>query len=143
MDTRPYTFAPQIAAAKPAYIDGLRAAQQRLEYTPLIEMLSNAIIMAVDRAMDAHGSLTALLKDWHGRKKWRKNSTPLRALEFLVGNPVVKIKGLIDALDVGEETARTTIKQLAAAGILKEKTGFKRNRVFAAEEVLEIYRRPV
>lgn len=138
----PLYLAPHIAASKPVYVDGLRAAQQRLEYAPLIEMLSNAITMAVDRAMDAHRSLTDLLRDWHSRQKWRKNSTQLRTLEFLIGNPVIKMKGLRTSLGVGEEAARTAIKQLVAAGILKEKTGFKRNRVFAAEEVLEIYRRP-
>jgi hypothetical protein len=32
---------------------------------------------------------------------------------------------------------------MVAAGVLREKTGFKRNRVFAAEEFLEVYGRPV
>jgi Fic family protein len=139
----PLYIAPHIAAFKAEYINGLRAAQQRLDYAPLIEMLSNAIITAVDRAMDAHRELIGLLEDWHRRQKWRKNSTQLKSLDFLLGQPVVKIKGLAASLKVGEEAARTAIKQLVSAGILKERTGFKRNRVFAAEEVLEIYRRPV
>jgi Fic family protein len=138
----PLYLAPHIAAFKPDYIDGLRAAQQRLDYVPLIEMLSNAVITAVDRAIDAHRELTSLLTDWAKRKRWRKNSTQRRTLDLLITHPVVKIKGLAAELKVSEEAARTAIQQLTQYGILKEKTGFKRNKVFTAEEVLEVYRRP-
>src|SRR5262249_37297671 len=134
--------APYIAANKPTYIDGLRAAQQRLDYAPLVEILSDAITAAVDRAIAAQNALTDLLQEWGTRQKWRKNSTQKRTLEFLVGHPIVKVKGLAAALKVSEEAARTAVKQLVVSGMLKEKTGFRRNKVFAAEEVLQIYRRP-
>jgi hypothetical protein len=48
--------------------------------------------------------------------------------------------------DYGEPSgcvaANTAIDQLVEAGILVERTGYKRNRVFSAPEVLDILNRP-
>ena len=38
--------------------------------------------------------------------------------------------------------ASRAVKQLENAGIVRERTGHKRNRVFAAEEVIEVLGRP-
>jgi DNA-binding MarR family transcriptional regulator len=66
----------------------------------------------------------------------------LRALSFLIGHPVITIKRLQQHLGVSKQAAGTAVKQLVANGILKEKTGFRRNQVFAAEEVLRVYNKP-
>lgn len=56
--------------------------------------------------------------------------------------PVVTLQRLTDLLGVSKQAASTAARQLSATGVLKEKTGFKRNKVFVAEEVLKIYNRP-
>jgi Fic family protein len=138
----PLYVAPYIAANKATYIDALRAAQQRLEPQPLIEFMSQAIVASVDKAISAHQELANVLGDWHSRREWRANSAPLRALSFLIGHPVITIKRLQQHLGVSKQAAGTAVKQLVANGILKEKTGFRRNQVFAAEEVLRVYNKP-
>lgn len=139
----PLYFAPYIAQNRPAYMDGLRAAQQRLDYVPLIELFSQAIISTVDAVETAHADLVELHANWKIRKKWRKGSTAQKTIEFLIGHPVVTASHLIQTMAVSKQAVNTAIKQLVELRILTEKTGFKRNRVFAAGEALEIYNRPI
>jgi cell filamentation protein, protein adenylyltransferase len=137
----PLYLAPYIAVNRPAYMDGLRAAQQRLEYAPLIEVLSRAIVATVDMAEEAHNDLFRLYVDWTNRQAWRKNSTARRALDLLVGFPVVTIKRLASELGVSAQAASVAAHQLVEAKVLTEKTGHRRNRVFVASEVLKVYNR--
>ena len=137
----PLYLAPYIAANRPTYMDALRAAQQRLEWVPIIEVIASAIISAVDTAERTHGDLFVLFSDWINRRKWRRGSSARRAIDLLLGHPVVTTKRLEGLLGISSQAAATAIKQLVAAKILEERTGFKRNRVFAATGVLKIYNR--
>lgn len=137
----PLYLAPYIARNKPAYIQGLKAAQQRLDYSPLIEVLSSAILATVDLAENAHTDLIRLSADWKSRSSWRKNSAAKRSLDILPGFPVITASRLAAMLNVSAPSMSSALKQLVDAKILTEKTGFKRNRIFAAQEVLEIYNR--
>jgi Fic family protein len=137
----PLYLAPYIARNKPIYIDGLKAAQQRLDYSALIEVLSNAILATVDLSERAHTDLIRLAADWNLRAPWRKNSAAKRALIVLPGFPVVTATRLAAMLNVSAPSMSAALKQLVEARVLTEKTGFKRNRIFAAQEVLEIYNR--
>lgn len=52
------------------------------------------------------------------------------------------MKRLADKLDVSQPQALAAINQLVEAGVLIERTGYRRNGVFAAEVVLAIVNRP-
>jgi hypothetical protein len=52
------------------------------------------------------------------------------------------IRRLADILDVSIPSATQAIGQLVETGILGERTGYVRNRVFAATEALSIINRP-
>jgi Fic family protein len=138
----PLYIAPNLAAERSAYMDGLKAAQQRLDYAPLVQAISSAITAAVHRAETAHDQLLALSRGWIERAKWRKNSAARRTLEVIGNFPVITAKRLTTMLNVTMKSANDGIKQLVAAGILRERTGFKRNRVFVAHEVLDIFNAP-
>lgn len=138
----PLYLAPYIAANRPAYMDALRAAQQRLQFVPLIEVLSRATIHAVDTVEATHGDLFAVFALWSSRRKWRKNSAAKRALDLLTGYPVITPARLAAQLAISVQAGHAAIKQLVKVDILTERTGFKRNRVFVAREVLRIYNRP-
>ncbi len=142
-DFVPLYFAPYLAQNRSSYMDALRAAQQRLEYAPLVEVFSHAIVNTVDAVETAHDDLTKLHANWIGRRKWRKGSAALTAIDLLIGHPVVTASRLAKLLNVSNVAANSAIGQLTDHGILTERTGFRRNRVFVAGEVLSIYNRPV
>ena len=141
-DHTPLYLAPYIAAFKTDYYDALRAAQQRLDYQPLISHLSKAISSTVEDSETAVRRLEGLRTEWLQRKKFRQNSAAQRMLDRLAWHPVVTTRTVERLLEASPAAARTAINQLAEAGILAERTGKMRYRVFQAREVLEIYKNP-
>jgi predicted DNA-binding transcriptional regulator YafY len=66
----------------------------------------------------------------------------LLALEILISHPVITAARLAARLDISVRAALTGVEQLREAGILQERTGYRRNRVFCAPEILTIINRP-
>jgi Fic family protein len=117
-------------------------SQQRLNFVPLISHSSRAIINTVADAESAVSRLTTLQRDWSHRRKFRKNSTAERMLDKLAWHPVVTAKTVERLLGASPAAARTALNQLEEAGILTERTGKMRYRIFQAREVLAIYKNP-
>lgn len=138
----PLYLSPYIAAFRPDYNAALRAAQQRLDFAPLIAHLSHAIVNTVADAESAITRLADLERDWREKRKFRKASAAERMLDKLPGHPVVTAKTIERLTGASPAAARAAITQLADAGILTERTGKLRYRIFQAREVLAIYKNP-
>lgn len=138
----PLYLSPYIAAHKQAYYDALKAAQQKLDFAPLVELLSSAIITAVDEATDTIHAFEQLATIWSKRAKFRAGSAGQRSLRLLSTYPVVTAKRLASVLGTTYSAANNSLSTLVSAGILTELTGHRRNRMFAAREVLRIFNRP-
>jgi Fic family protein len=138
----PLYLSPYIEAKKDDYYSVLKAAQQRLEWEPAIGFIADAITGTVHELETSRTYLIALREEWLKRKTFRKGSTAYRALDILPHYPVITGNRLAKILKVTFTAATQAIKQLIKAGILEEQTGYKRNRVFRAPEVLRIINRP-
>jgi Fic family protein len=57
---------------------------------------------------------------------------------MLPANPMVTLPSVIKLLDVSKPTAVRTIKLLQDAGILRETTGKRRDRVYAYHHYLQV-----
>jgi Fic family protein len=60
-------------------------------------------------------------------------------LRHLYSQPILNSKQVGDVLRVTSPTAQLLVKKFQEAGILKEITGFKRNRLFAFDEYLRLF----
>ena len=138
----PLYLAPYIAANKAAYVEALKAAQQRLDWPVMVGFLSDAVIGAADELFATRKALDALSRQWKDRRAFRRNSSSLRALELLHQYPVITIPRLATLLRVTYPAAATAVTQLQEIGVLEERTGYSRNRVFAATEALSVLNRP-
>jgi Fic family protein len=138
----PVYLSPYIEAHKQAYYDSLKAAQQRLEWQELIGFVSDAIVGTVDELLTTRDALRRLGAIWRNRRKFRKDSGAERALDVLPHYPVLTIRRLSRLLDISTPAATTAVEQLIEAGILVERTGYARNRVFMAIDALTVVDRP-
>jgi Fic family protein len=130
-----------IEAEKRDYIRGLEAAQKKLNYGPMVEFICDAISASHREAQLTRKLILSLPDNWRARGPFRRGSAADRSLAILLGCPILTAKMLQDALQVSPVAAQRAISQLRGAGILRERTGFRRNRVFAAEEVIQILSR--
>jgi hypothetical protein len=87
-------------------------------------------------------ALVDLALVWETRRRLRAGSAAKRALSLLIDYPVVTVRRLAERLGVSFGQASSAIGQLIDAGILNERTGYSRNRLFAATEALALINRP-
>lgn len=138
----PLYLSPYIEAHKQAYVEALKAAQQRLEWHSLAGFFADAMTGTIYELQLIREALDKLMAGWMERRKFRKNSAPLKALNLLRDYPVITVGLLRDQLLVSAQQANEAVRLLLDAGVLHEKTGRRRDRVFVAREVLAIVNRP-
>ena len=61
-------------------------------------------------------------------------------LNYLYSKPVVTVIDVEKEFKVTKQTANTLIRDFQELGILKEQTGFKRNRIFVFEEYMNLFK---
>ncbi|MBO9559710.1 MAG: Fic family protein [Caulobacter sp.] len=138
----PLYLSAYIEAHKQAYYDALKAAQQREDWVGMIGFMADAIVGATAELMRTREGLSELANIWSTRRTFRKGSSSLRALDVLSQYPVLTITRLAVLLKVTFPAAGKAVDQLCEAGILRERTGYARNRIFLAPEALSIMNRP-
>lgn len=138
----PLYLSPYIESKKGTYYASLKDAQQRLDWEPIITFMADAVAGTVEELIRTRTALSELSELWRERRKFRKGSAAARALDELHNYPVVTAKRLGELLRISAPQVHQAIAQLEDAGILEERTGYARNRVYAASEALGIINRP-
>ena len=141
-DHIPLYLSPYIEANKGRYYASLKAAQQRLEWHEVVGFIADAITGTVNELAITREALLKLSELWQARRKFRAESGALKALKVLPHYPVLTIRRLANILDISVPATTQAVEQLIEAGVLTERTGHKRNRVFSASEALSIINRP-
>lgn len=63
-------------------------------------------------------------------------------IDFMFSRPILNLRQLESALDIPYMAAKRYIDKLVEAGVLKETTGYARNRVFMAHEIFQALENP-
>ncbi|WP_347359255.1 Fic family protein [Bdellovibrio sp.] len=139
----PLYLSGYIEIKKDQYIKGLEQAQKKLNYAPIVEFFSEAVIECSKEFQITKSALLALPERWQESSGFRKGAAAARMLEHLLIYPIFSVKILMNLLEVSAPAANRAVEQLVDAGIVRERTGFGRNRIFAAEEVISLLSRPM
>lgn len=66
-----------------------------------------------------------------------RNSLRMAAvIDYLFSRPILSVRQAADGLSIPFKTAQAYLSKLVQAGVLREITGYARNRIFQAEEIL-------
>lgn len=140
-DYIPLYLSGYVEKEKIAYYEALQYAQKKLEYSKIIDFISDAIISCAHEMQITKNRLIDLPKVWQLRGNFRQNSASQRSLALLLKMPIFTTENLVEELGCSHQAAALAVKQLVDAKIVRERTGNKRNRLFAAEEILLILSR--
>ena len=124
------------------YSRTLNRAQVKLDYGPFTEFISVAFAKSFQEKSVTKQAIEGLPEEWRKRGKFRKGSTADRILEVLLSEPVADVGHVMKKLSVSKPAATAALASLLESGIVVERTGKKRNRVYAAEEVISVLSRP-
>jgi Fic family protein len=68
-----------------------------------------------------------------------RNSLRMAAVtDFLFSRPILSVRQVSDELSIPFKTAQAYLMKLVQAGVLREITGYSRNRIFQADEILRV-----
>ncbi len=71
-------------------------------------------------------------------EKERNSSRMAAVVDFLFSRPILSINQLADGLNIPFKTAQSYLVKLENAGVLREVTGYTRNRIYQADEIFVV-----
>ncbi len=108
------------------------------EIAPIVRQLCHASERAAADGRWLVDTLDRLRRGWLGVMPSRAGSTGRALLSFLIGQPAVSVAHVEQHLKVSNTAARRAVERTVAAGVLVESTDRKRNRIFLAQEVIDV-----
>ncbi len=117
----------------------LLAVSQKGEWEGWIRFFLRAVATQARDAIKRSDKLLALWQSYRSRmQEARASALLLQLVDDLFSYPVLTNPRVTERLAITPRSAQLNIEKLVAAGILKEATGQRRNRVYIAPEIINI-----
>ncbi|MBK5271764.1 MAG: Fic family protein [Bacteroidia bacterium] len=125
------------------YYDNLLAVSVKNDMVQWLKFFLVGIVETANKAIETLNKILKLRSELENKKiitlgKRIPNAKAL--LQYLYSKPVITAADVITELEVTKQTANTLIQDFEKLGILKEQTGYKRNRIFVFEEYIDLFR---
>lgn len=121
------------------YYERLLAVSMEGAWVPWIRFFLEGIAEQCTDAVQRAQRLFALRERYHrDLHATRTSALPLRLVDHLFERPATTIGQAAGVLDVTWRAASLNVDKLVDAGILREATGRERNRIFVAQEILDL-----
>jgi Fic family protein len=104
----------------------------------IVGKLAEASFAATANGRQLTADLRAVRAGWDDKIKARRGAAAWRLADLLLRQPVVDAVTVAAQLELAPQNAQRAITPLADAGVLTEFTGFRRNRMWQASEVLSV-----
>ena len=123
------------------YYDNLTRVREQHDLVQWLKFFLVGVIQTAESSISAFRSISALRRrlEIEIAGSGRRQANAERLLEYLFSQPVVTARSVEARLGVSTPTANSLLMEFTALGILQEKTGYQRNRVFRFREYLELF----
>ena len=126
-----------------AYYDSLTMVRQTNNIEQWVKFFLNGVIQIAQNSKQTFSKIIALRQKYEkiiftfGRRAELGN----RLLLLLFSKPIININQAAKELDIGYNTAQRLMSAFEEKGLLKEITGFSRNRMYVLKEYLDLFRK--
>jgi cell filamentation protein, protein adenylyltransferase len=127
-------------ASRRDYYDSLRAVSERAVWHEWIEYFLLGVARMSEDALSRATRINDVVAQW--RKKLAGEPNALRIIELLSANPFITATGAARRLSIAFTTAQRAIQRLEQKGVVRSTTDARRNRVYCAQELLDILEEP-
>ena len=126
---------------KSVYYESLTRVRTDNDLIHWIKFFLEAVIVTANSGVKTFQDILRLKQEMDaivvGFGKKAHNASKL--LDYLYQKPIISISDIIEPLEVSKPTANSLVKEFEEKGILKEITGYERNKLFAFDRYLSIY----
>jgi len=127
-------------ASRRDYYDSLRAVSERGAWHEWIEYFLLGVAQMSEDALSRATRINDVVAQW--RKKLAGEPNASRIIELLSANPFITATGAARRLSIAFTTAQRAIERLEQKRVVKRTTDARRNRVYCAQELLDILEEP-
>ncbi len=128
-------------ATRQDYYERLSAVTQQSAWTAWIEYFLNGVARMSEDALSRAERINRLLSDWRQRITG-SSRIPLDILRLLAENPYCTVNQTASTLGIAFTTAQRGIDKLTSLKILKQIDTAKRNRLYCAQQIMDILDEP-
>ena len=125
-----------------SYYDSLSMVRISNDLEQWITFFLNGIIDTAQHGIDTFRGIISLRQEYEEKiltlGTRAKNAN--RLLQYMFAQPIVNAKSATKELGMAFSSANLLLKSLTELGILKEVTGYSRNRLFVLEKYLNLFR---
>lgn len=127
-----------------AYYDALARVTLSNDIDHWLRFFLTGIIETTKNSKTAFNKIGRLRTLYNAKilKMGRRSKLASLLLEKMFSNPIVTPRKVEDLLGIAPATANRLLEEMEKTGILKETTGYSRNRVFVLYDYLDIFRKP-
>lgn len=128
---------------KSKYYDALTFVRERNDMDQWLVFFLSAVIETAKKGKSTFEEIIELRKQYEKKIMTfgRRAKLAHELLLQLFSNPAVSVARIEKQLDISTSSANRLANELEQAGILKEITGFSRNRIFILHEYIELFKR--
>ena len=121
------------------YYDSLLAVSQRGAWSEWVTFFLRGVAQQSQDAILRSNRLLNLWQEYRRKlQSPRASALSLQLVDELFSYPAITVAWAAKRLDVTPRSSQLNIEKLVRAGILREETGKRRNRVFVASEIVTI-----
>jgi len=125
-----------------AYYDSLNLVRTANDIEQWIRFFLVGVIQVSESSKETLAAITKLREnsEYKIQKLGRRSKLGLSLLTYLYGQPIITIGQITKELNISFPAASAIIEEFQKIGILIERTGFTRNREFAFNKYLDIFK---
>lgn len=126
---------------KSTYYESLTFVREKNDLSGWIKFFLEAVINTAQSGTETFQNILALKQEMDtimvtfGKKA--HNASKL--LDYLYQRPIISIADIAEPLEISKPTANLLVKEFEEKGILREITGYQRNKLFVFERYLDMY----
>jgi Fic family protein len=114
------------------------AAYREGDVAPIVSQVAGAAVLAVDNGRALAADIAQVRESWADMIPSRAGAASRRLADHMFAQPLVNTAAVVVSLGVSEPTARRALDELAAAGVIRQVTAARRNRVWQADAALQV-----
>jgi len=124
------------------YYDNLMKVRLENNLGQWLKFFLTGIIQTATSALDTLNQLIDLKTNIEKEKimnMGKRSRTAMELLHYLFKKPVVNVREIQEKTGLSSKAANNLVKEFLNKGILREITGFQRNRIFVFDEYMNLF----
>lgn len=126
---------------KTDYYDRLMLVRLKSDLTQWVKFFLQGVIEISKQSKETFQKMIELREEMQNKTLGlgKRIQSADKLLNVLYRNPIVTASDVCEKLEISPPTANSLLKEFTSLGILEEKTGFKRNRIFYFKDYLRLF----